>query len=168
MHNQYTKFGKIFGICKQIADNLVNVHGNIPRRGPVSKFAYLKVVALSLAAEFESIDSENCLFNYNLQEYIRLEFIINKKSINCLQSFPILIQRLWLIFEKRCQALLIPNSNINQLGGETLKKPFFNILLMMQFTPVSWHSLFLQISLILQWKKRNKSFAKFIIVTSGA
>ena len=62
MHNLLTKFAKILGICKQFSDNLVNERGNIPRRGPVPKFSDLEVVALSLAAEAESIDSENWLF----------------------------------------------------------------------------------------------------------
>ena len=69
MHNLLTKFAKILGICKQFSDNLVNERGNIPRRGPVPKFSDLEVVALSLAAEAESIDSENWLFGCRLQEY---------------------------------------------------------------------------------------------------
>lgn len=56
---------------------------------------------------------------------------------------------------------------INQLR-ETLKKSIFKHPSNDVVRPVSWHSLFLRISLILQWKKRNKSFAKFVIVTSGA
>lgn len=32
---------------------------NVPRRGPVPKFSDLEVVALSLTAETESIDSED-------------------------------------------------------------------------------------------------------------
>lgn len=69
MHNLYTKFVKILGICKQFSYNLVNAHGNTVRRGPVPKFSDLEVVALSLAAESESIDSEKWLFDYKLQEY---------------------------------------------------------------------------------------------------
>lgn len=42
-----------------------------------------------------------------------------------MSSFPILIQRLWLVFEKRCQVLLILNSNINQLGGGNFEKNIF-------------------------------------------
>ena len=69
MYNLYTKFIKILEICKQFSQNLVNEAGNIPRRGPVPKFSDLEVVALSLAAETESIDSEKWLFDYRLQEY---------------------------------------------------------------------------------------------------
>ena len=47
----------------------MNEQGNVPRRGPVPKFSDLEIVALSLAAEAESIDSEKWLFEYKLQEY---------------------------------------------------------------------------------------------------
>ena len=69
MYNLYTKFVKILEICKQFSENLVNESGNVPRRGPIPKFSDLEVVALSLTAETESIDSEKWLFNYKLQEY---------------------------------------------------------------------------------------------------
>ena len=69
MYNLYTKFVKILEICKQFSENLVNESGNVPRRGPVPKFSVLEVVALSLTAETESIDSEKWLFDYKLQEY---------------------------------------------------------------------------------------------------
>ncbi len=67
MHNLYTKFVKILEIFKLFSHNLVNEHGNIVRRGPVPKFSDLEVVALSLAAESESIDSEKWLFDYKLR-----------------------------------------------------------------------------------------------------
>lgn len=69
MYNLYAKFVKILEICKQFSENLVNDSGNVPRRGPVPKFSDLEVVALSLTAETESIDSEKWLFDYKLQEY---------------------------------------------------------------------------------------------------
>lgn len=69
MHNLYTKFVKIIEICKRFSENIVNEHRNNPRRGPIPKFSDLEVVALSLAAESESIDSEKWLFEYRLQEY---------------------------------------------------------------------------------------------------
>lgn len=59
MHNLYTKFVKSLEICKRFSNKLVNEQGNIPRRGPIPKFSDLEVVALSLTAEAESIDSEN-------------------------------------------------------------------------------------------------------------
>ena len=69
MNNLYAKFVKILEICKHFSENLVNESGNVPRRGPVPKFSDLEVVALSLTAETESIDSEKWLFDYKLQEY---------------------------------------------------------------------------------------------------
>ena len=69
MNNLYAKFVKILEICKQFSENLVNESGNVPRRGPGPKFSDLEVVALSLTAETESIDSEKRLFDYKLQEY---------------------------------------------------------------------------------------------------
>ena len=68
MHNLYTKFVKILEICKQFSENLVNESGNVPRRGPVPKFSDSEVVALSMTAETESIDSEKWLSDYKLQE----------------------------------------------------------------------------------------------------
>ena len=41
----------------------INSEGNIPKTGKKPKFSDIKVMALSLAAEFMSVDSENRLFN---------------------------------------------------------------------------------------------------------
>lgn len=83
MHNLYTKVVKILEICKQFSHNLVNEHGNIVRRGPVPKFSDLEVVALSLAAESESIDSEKWLFDYKLQEYKeKIPNLISRRQFN--------------------------------------------------------------------------------------
>ena len=83
MHNLYTKFVKILEICKEFSENLVNEYGNIPRRGQVPKFSDLEVVALSLAAESESIDSENWLFEYKLQEYKdKIPNLISRRQFN--------------------------------------------------------------------------------------
>ena len=56
MHNLYTKSVKILEICKDLAKDLVNGHGNIIRRGPIPRFSDLEVVALSLAAETDNIN----------------------------------------------------------------------------------------------------------------
>ena len=70
-------------ICKQFSHNLVNAEGNIVRRGPVPRFSDLEVVALSLAAESESIDSENWLFEYKLQEYKeKIPNLISRRQFN--------------------------------------------------------------------------------------
>ena len=83
MHNLYTKFVRILEICKQFSHNLVNAQGNIVRRGPVPGFSDLEVVALSLAAESESIDSENWLFEYKLQEYKKkIPNLISRRQFN--------------------------------------------------------------------------------------
>ena len=83
MHNLYTKFVKILEICKEFSENLVNEHGNIPRRGQVPKFSDLEVVALTLTAESESIDSENWLFEYKLQEYKdKIPNLISRRQFN--------------------------------------------------------------------------------------
>ena len=39
MHNLYAIFAKYLDICKQIADNLVNARGNLPRCDVVPKFS---------------------------------------------------------------------------------------------------------------------------------
>ena len=83
MRNLYAKFAKIFEICKQFSDKLVNEQGNIPRRGPVPKFSDLEVVALSLAAESEGIDSENWLFEAKLNEYkSKIPNLISRRQFN--------------------------------------------------------------------------------------
>lgn len=83
MHNLYTKFLKILEICKQFSKNLVNERGNMPRRGPVPKFSDLEVIALSLVAESESIDSENWLFESILNEYkYKIPNLISRRQFN--------------------------------------------------------------------------------------
>ena len=83
MHNLYTKFVRILEICKPFSYNLVNGQGNIVRRGAVPKFSDLEVVALSLAAESESIDSEKWLFDYKLQEYKdKIPNLISRRQFN--------------------------------------------------------------------------------------
>ncbi len=42
MHNLYAIFAKLLNICKQIAGNLVNESGNVPRRGVVLNSQTLK------------------------------------------------------------------------------------------------------------------------------
>ena len=68
MCNLYAKYVKILEICKHFSRNLVNEKGSVPRRGVVPKFSDLEVVALTLAAETESIDSENWLFEHKLND----------------------------------------------------------------------------------------------------
>ena len=59
---------KILNICKQVAGNLVNESGNVPRRGIVPKFSDFEIVALNIVSEAAGIDSDSLLFA-KLQEY---------------------------------------------------------------------------------------------------
>ena len=68
MHNLYAIFEKFLNICKQVAGNLVNESGNVPRRGVVPRFSDLEIVALNMTSEAAGIDSELLLFA-KLQEY---------------------------------------------------------------------------------------------------
>ena len=63
MHNLYAIFAKLLNICKQIAGNLVNESGNVPKRGVVPKFSDLEVVALNMASEAVGIDSESLVLS---------------------------------------------------------------------------------------------------------
>lgn len=83
MCNLYTKFVKFLEICKQFSNELVNQKGNIVRRGPVPRFSDLEVVALSMAAEAEEIDSENWLFESKLNECRHLiPNLISRRQFN--------------------------------------------------------------------------------------
>lgn len=94
MCNLYTKFVKFLEICKQFSTDLITEKGNIPRPGPVPRFSDLEVIALSMAAEAESIDSENRLFESKLKEYkdsiphliSRRQFNDRRKAVSGLQE----------------------------------------------------------------------------------
>ena len=79
MCNLYTKFVKFLEICKEFSGDLVTESGNVRRPSPVPRFSDLEVIALSMAAEAEGIDSENWLFESKLKE--------------CRSSIPNLISR---------------------------------------------------------------------------
>ena len=82
MHNLYAIFAKILNICKQVAGNLVNESGNVPRRGVVPKFSDLEIVALNMASEAVGIDSESLLF-VKLQEYkSKFPDLISRRQYN--------------------------------------------------------------------------------------
>jgi len=63
MRNIESTFMKILPIIENALTTLIDSEGNIPKTGKKPKFSDTKVIALSLAAEFMSIDSENRLFN---------------------------------------------------------------------------------------------------------
>lgn len=82
MHNLYAIFAKYLAICKQIAGDLVNKQGNVPRRGVVPRFSDLEIVALSMASESIGIDSESLLFA-KLQDYkSEIPHLISRRQYN--------------------------------------------------------------------------------------
>lgn len=83
MRNLYTKFVKILAICHKFSNGLVDERGNIRRSGPIPKFSDLEVIALSLAAETEEIDSKNWLFNNKINDFIDLTpNMISRRQFN--------------------------------------------------------------------------------------
>ena len=58
-HNLHANFVKNLDECKCFSTNLVNELGKLPQPGVVPKFCNLEVIALNLAAENMSIDSQN-------------------------------------------------------------------------------------------------------------
>ena len=83
MCNLYTKFVKFLEISKQFSNDLVTTQGNIRRPGPVPRFSDLEVIALSMAAEAEGIDSENWLFEAKLKTCsTRMPNLISRRQFN--------------------------------------------------------------------------------------
>lgn len=82
MHNLYAIFAKFLNICKQVAGNLVNESGNIPKRGAVPRFSDLEAIALNMTSEAMGIDSESLLFA-KLQEYRKeIPNLISRRQYN--------------------------------------------------------------------------------------
>jgi hypothetical protein len=63
MHKIEIIFEQMLPIITEALGDHINNNGNIPKRGRNSKFSDAKVITLSLAAEFLSLDSENRLFD---------------------------------------------------------------------------------------------------------
>ena len=83
MCNLYTKFVKFQEICKEFSEDLVTEAGNVRRPGPVPRFSDLEVIALSMAAEAEEIDSENWLFEAKLKECrFSIPNLISRRQFN--------------------------------------------------------------------------------------
>lgn len=57
IHNLYAIFAKNLNICKQVAGNIVDELGNVPRRGVVPKFSDLEIVALNMTSETIGINT---------------------------------------------------------------------------------------------------------------
>ena len=82
MHNLSTILRKFTEITKTFAGNLVDKDGNIPRRGPKPMFSDIEVIALSMAQEYQGIDSENMLFHL-LSEYKKdIPNLISRRQYN--------------------------------------------------------------------------------------
>ena len=82
MHNLYAIFARFLDICKQVAGNLVNESGNVPRRGVVPRFSDIEIAALNMTSEAVGIDSESLLFA-KLQEYkVEIPHLISRRQYN--------------------------------------------------------------------------------------
>ena len=62
MNNLRSKFDIILGIVKQSLKNVIDVDGNLPKRGKKPNFSDTEVIALSLLSECLMYDSENYFF----------------------------------------------------------------------------------------------------------
>ena len=82
MHNLYTIFVKYLNICKSFAGELVNVKGNINRKGVIPRFSDLEVIALSMTAETLGIDSENYLFSQLSHHKYNMPNLISRRQFN--------------------------------------------------------------------------------------
>ena len=82
MHNFFAKFGKVHEICKLFSKDLVNEKGYAPRHGVVSRFSDLEVIALTLTAETESIDSENRLVEMLKKSKDEIPNLISRRQYN--------------------------------------------------------------------------------------
>lgn len=92
MHSIKTNFDKILDLLKDILNEEIDTKGNYKRRGVVPGFSDLEVMALSLIAEYLSIDNENYLFSKLAAEYEHeFENIISRWQYN---------DRRKLLFEK--------------------------------------------------------------------
>lgn len=89
MHNLYAIFAKFLDICKQMAGNLVNEQGNIPRCGVVPRFSDLEVIALSMASEAIGIDSESYLFAKLLEYHEKFPHLISRRQYNDRHKFTV-------------------------------------------------------------------------------
>ena len=89
MHNLYAIFAKFLDICKQMAGNLVNGYGNMPRPGVVPKFSDLEVIALSMRSEAIGIDSESFFFVKLLEYKDEIPNLISRRQYNDRRKYTI-------------------------------------------------------------------------------
>lgn len=63
MHDIKSNFDKVLQTIKSLHLEVFDQSGNIAKPGPRPEFSDLEVIALTLASEYMSVDSENWLFN---------------------------------------------------------------------------------------------------------
>lgn len=82
MYKFKTKVNKIMRICKKVLSAYFDKNGNIARRGPKPRCSDCFIIAISILAEFEGIDSENRLIAI-LQEHKRdFPHLISRRQYN--------------------------------------------------------------------------------------
>ena len=89
MQNLYAIFARFLDICKQVAGNLVNESGNVPRRGVVPRFSDIEIVTLNMTSEAVGIDSESLLFA-NIHKICEILHRQDKKQGRILVFCPLL------------------------------------------------------------------------------
>ena len=83
MHNIHTNFIKIIDVLKDIIGHEISEKGNYLRGGSVPMFSDIKVIALSLTAEYLGIDSESYLFSKLNNEYLNdFKNLISRRQYN--------------------------------------------------------------------------------------
>jgi hypothetical protein len=85
MHHIKANFDKILDLLKDILSGEINEKENYKRRGVVPGFSDVEVIAMSLTAEYLSIDSENYLFSKLSSEY-RYEFETSSAADNIMTA----------------------------------------------------------------------------------
>ena len=105
MHNIKNTFDKFHKIILEILQSDIDKQGNFIKPGVVPKFSDIEIIALSLASECLSIDSENCLFGKLRTEY-RDDFpnLIDRSQYNVRRRK--LLQRIEFVRDKMATKLI--------------------------------------------------------------
>lgn len=105
MHNIKNTFDKFHKIILEILKPDTDNHGNFTKPGVVPKFSDIEIIALSLASECLSIDSENYLFGKLRTEY-RDDFpnLIDRSQYNVRRRK--LLQRIEFVRNKMANKLI--------------------------------------------------------------
>ena len=105
MHNIKNTFDKFHKIILEILKLHINNQGNFIKPGAVPKFSDTEIIALSLASESLSIDSENYLFGKLRTEY-RADFpnLIDRSQYNIRRRK--LLQQIEFVRDKMANKLI--------------------------------------------------------------